>query len=106
MKIYDIGSYPGVDEEISVNKNTDILPDIKLKLQENSDLSQTRLNNIQILAGTVISKNPCCLKITDGGWIPLLEAGEYYMISFEDVSIKKIQFNENVTLKTFAFYFI
>lgn len=106
MKIYDIGSYPGVDEEISVNKNTDILPNIKEKIKENSNLSEVRISNLQIVAGTIVSKNPCCIRINNGGWIPLLEDGEYYTLSFQDVSIKKIEFSENVTLKTFAFYFI
>ena len=106
MKIYEIGTYPGKEEEISVNKDTDILPDIKDKLKENSNLSETRIDNLQIIAGTIVSKNACCVKINDSGWLPLLPAGDLFMISFEDVSIKKIQFSENVTLRTFAYYFI
>ena len=106
MKIYEIGSYPGKEEEISVNKDTNILPDIKDKLKENSDLSQTRIDNLQIVAGTIVAKNSCCVKINDSGWLPLLPTGDLFMISFEDVSIKKIQFSENVTLRTFAYYFI
>lgn len=106
MKIYEIGSYPGKEEEIAVSKDTDILPDIKDKLKENSNLSQTRIDNLQIVAGTIVAKNSCCVKINDSGWLPLLPAGDLFMISFEDVSIKKIQFSENVTLRTFAYYFI
>lgn len=106
MKIYDIGSYPGKQDEIAVQKDTNLLPKIKEQLQSESELSDIRINNLQIVAGTIVTKEKCFVKINDGGWLPLLEAGDYYTISFEDVSINKIQLSENVTLVTFAYYFI
>lgn len=106
MKIYEIGSYPGKQEEILVQKDTDLLPKIKEQLREESELSETRINGLQIIAGTIVTKEKCFVKINDSGWLPLLKAGDYFTISFEDVSINKIQLSENVTLVTFAYYFI
>lgn len=106
MKIYEVSSYPGKANEILVQKEQDLMPQIKEKLHEESQLPDTQIENLTIIAGTVIAKQPCFIKINDSGWLPLLEAGDYYSISFEDVSIKKIQFSDNVTLKTFAYYFL
>lgn len=106
MKIYDIGSYPGKQDQISIQKETDLLPKIKEQLKAESELSDTRIDNLQIIAGTIVTKEKCFVKINDSGWLPLLEVGDYYTISFEDVSINKIQLSENVTLVTFAYYFI
>lgn len=106
MKIYEVGSYPGKTSEISVTKNQDLMPKIKEKLKEESSLSEERINGLQIVAGIIVTKEQCCIKINNSGWIPLLKENEYFTISFDDVLIKKIEFSENVTLKTFAYYFL
>ena len=105
MREFEVASYPGKTPGISVEAETNIVPKVKEQLLLD-EVSQSRINNLRIIAGTILTTEQCAVKINNGGWIPLIKIGEYYTVNIKNNNITSLQFSSSVNLYTFSFYYL
>lgn len=105
MREFEVASYPGKTPGISVKAETNIIPKIKEQLLLDG-VSQSRINNLRIIAGTILTTEQCAVKINNGGWIPLIKINEYYTVNINNNNITSLQFSSSVNLYTFSFYYL
>lgn len=105
MREFEVASYPGKTPGISVEAETNIIPKIKEQLLLDG-VSQSRISNLRIIAGTILTTEQCAVKINNGGWIPLIKIGEYYTVNIKNNNITSLQFSSSVNLYTFSFYYL
>lgn len=105
MKEFEVASYPGKTPGVSVEAETNIIPKVKEQLQSEG-VSPTRINNLHIIAGQVLTTEQVSVKVNDGGWVPLVKIGEYYTINIKNNNITSLQFSSSVNLYTFSYYYL